>query len=91
VASVEHASVVAMLLSFAMSTGRLPFLRKLAARSPEMLAALAGLAAHWPYHLEAGKALALAAKSRDAEIRKAGAMPAREPDAALVPSPRVIL
>jgi hypothetical protein len=91
VASVDHPSVVAMLLSFAEATGRLPFLRKLAPRSPEMLAALAGLAAHWPYHLEAGRVLALAARSRDPEVRKAGAMPAREPGADAVPSPRVIM
>jgi hypothetical protein len=91
VSSVDHPSVVAMLLSFTMTTGGLPFLRKLAPRSPEMLAALAGLAAHWPYHVEAGKVLTLAGKSRDPEIRKAGAMAAREPGADLAPSPRVIM
>jgi hypothetical protein len=91
IASVDHPSVVAMLLSFTQAPGRLPFLRKLAPRSPEMLVALAGLAAHWPYHLEAGRVLALAARSRDPEVRKAGAMPAREPGADAVPAPRVIM
>ena len=91
VASVDHPSVVAMLLSFTMTIGALPFLRKLAPRSPEMLAALAGLAAHWPYHVEAGKVLSMAARSRDPEIRKAGALSPREADADAVASPRVIL
>jgi len=56
-----------------------------------MLAALAGLAAHWPYHLEAGKVLSMAARSRDPEVRKAGAMAAREAGVDVAASPRVIL
>ena len=91
VASVDHPSVLAMLLSFTITSGALPFLRRLAPRSPGMLAALAGLAAHWPYHLEAGKVLSMAAKSRDPEVRKAGAMSARDAGVDVVASPRVIL
>ena len=46
---------------------------KLAPKSPEMLAAIAGLAAHWRDDGRAAKLLAAAAKSKDAEIRAAAA------------------
>jgi hypothetical protein len=53
--------------------GRKKFLRKraLAGTSPEMLAALAGLAAHWRDDPQAAQVLALAAASGDSEITDA--------------------
>jgi hypothetical protein len=55
------------------SLGRKKFLRKrsLASTSPEMLAALAGLAAHWRDDSHAQQVLALAAASSDSEIADA--------------------
>lgn len=57
----------------ARTTGRRRFLRKhaLAAATPEMLAALAGLVAHWSTDPAAQEILAVAAKSGDKDIRDA--------------------
>jgi len=44
----------------------------LAPKSPDVLAALEGLAQHWPSHPNASRALRLAARSSDAEIRGLG-------------------
>ncbi len=44
---------------------------RLAPKSPEMLASLGALAAYWPNEAIAKPAIALAAKSRDADIRQA--------------------
>lgn len=90
VAAVDNPNVVAALLGLSMMKGTLPWLRKLAPKTPELLAALQGLAAHWPYHPEAAKALQLAARSKDVEIRKAGTPPAKLEQEAL-PAPRVIM
>jgi hypothetical protein len=49
----------------------------LVSKSPEMLAALEGLAIHWRTDLAAGTALSLAAASGDAEIAGAATMTAR--------------
>jgi hypothetical protein len=49
----------------------LVFRRNLASKSPEMLAALAGLAAHWSSEPAAKELLALAAKHSDTEISDA--------------------
>jgi hypothetical protein len=64
--------------------GRRRFLRRqaLAAPTPEMLAALSGLAAHWSGEAGANEILAAAAKSSDKDIRDAiarrtGAFPAQ--------------
>ena len=53
--------------------GKKKFFRKrsLASPSPEMLAALAGLAAHWRDDPQAQQVLALAAASSDSEIADA--------------------
>lgn len=57
--------------------GKLIKRETLAAKSPEMLAAIEGLAIHWRTHPAAQQALALAAASGDAEIAAAAAMTAR--------------
>jgi hypothetical protein len=94
VASVDNPNVIACLLGLAQVKGTLGLGRKLAPKSPELLAALQGLAAHWPYQVEAAKVLDLAQKSRDTEVRKAGSPPSRrtDPDAPPPPTaPRVII
>lgn len=58
-------------------TGKLLKRSTLASKSPEMLAALEGLAIHWRDHQAARQVLALAAASADAEIVGAAAMTAR--------------
>jgi hypothetical protein len=49
------------------------FGRRLAAKSPELLAALAGLATHWQHHPFAAEVLGQARQHWDAEIRAAAA------------------
>lgn len=93
VAAVDNPNVIACLLGLSATSGTLGIGRKLAPKSPELLAALQGLAAHWPYHAEAAKVLDLAQKSKDHEIRKAS-VPAsqQDPDAPPPPQlPRVIM
>ncbi|HWA16284.1 MAG TPA: hypothetical protein VG817_07620, partial [Gemmatimonadales bacterium] len=46
-------------------------LGRLAPRSPTMLAALRGLAVHWPQHPKVGMLLDTARQSRDADVRDA--------------------
>ena len=58
-------------------TGKLLKRETLVGKSPEMLAALEGLAIHWRTHPVAKVPLALAAASGDAEITAAAAMTAR--------------
>jgi hypothetical protein len=58
-------------------TGKLLKREVLAPKTPEMLAALEGLAIHWRDHAAAKQALALAAASGDAEAMGAAAMTAR--------------
>jgi len=94
VASVDNPNVIACLLGLTQIKGTLGMGRKLAPKSPELLAALQGLAAHWPYHAEASKVLDLTQRSKDPEIRKAGTPPSRQadPDAQPAPTvPRVII
>ena len=57
----------------ARTTGKRRFLRKhaLAAATPEMLAALAGLATHWSHDSAAQKIIAVAVESTDKDIRDA--------------------
>ena len=57
--------------------GKLIKREALVGKSPEMLAALEGLAIHWRTHPAAQQPLALAAASGDAEIAAAAAMTAR--------------
>lgn len=59
------------LASRVVKTGRLLKRPGLAGKSPEMLAALEGLAAHWREDKAAAEALALAAASSDLEIQSA--------------------
>jgi hypothetical protein len=47
----------------------------LAPKSPEVLAALSGLAQHWPQDSKVKGAIALAAKSHDPEVRAAIELP----------------
>ena len=67
----QSASTLAFLV--ARTTGKRRFLRKhaLAAATPEMLAALAGLATHWSSDSAAQKIIAIAAESTDKDIRDA--------------------
>lgn len=58
-------------------TGKLLKRETLASKSPEMLAAIEGLAIHWRTHPAAQQALTLALASGDAEIAAAAAMTAR--------------
>ena len=69
----SHASIdtVRFLTNRAMVRTAILRRRVLAARTPEMLAALAGLATHWREHPEAAQALKLATTSQDGEIRDA--------------------
>lgn len=91
VASVDNPNVIACLLGLAQIKGTLGLGRKLAAKSPELLAALQGLAAHWPYHPEAAKVLELSQRSKDMEIRRAGTPPSRQSDPEAPNAPRVII
>ena len=65
------------LASRVLRTGKLLKRETLVGKSPEMLAALEGLAIHWREHPAAQAALALARASADAEIVAAAAMTAR--------------
>ncbi|MEO8031729.1 MAG: hypothetical protein ABJC74_10280 [Gemmatimonadota bacterium] len=71
IAPVEDEQVVTALLKLCQARSFLPFMRRLAPRSPEMIAALQGLAAHWAYHPKAMPVLAKAARNKDTEVRKA--------------------
>lgn len=71
-APVEDPRALACLLKLTLIRSPIPFFRRLTQKSPEMLAALNGIAAHWMYAPEAQAVLALAAKHKDFEIRKAG-------------------
>jgi hypothetical protein len=59
------------LLARVAGTKRLLFRRSLASKSPEMLAALAGLAAHWSGEPAAKEILAQASRHSDTEISDA--------------------
>ncbi len=94
VASVDNPNVIACLLGLSISKGTLGIGRKLAAKSPELIASLQGMAAHWPYHPEAAKVLELAQKSKDTEVVKASIPAAQQPDPDAPPAsqvPRVII
>lgn len=71
VAPVEDERVVNALVKVCLTRSVIPFFRRLAPRTPEMLAALQGLAAHWAYHPKAMPVLAKAARNKDTEVRKA--------------------
>ena len=62
-------------------------LGRLAPKTPSMLAALRGLAAHWHSHPKVVPLLETARQSRDSEIRAAARLPARRPSASF---PRAI-
>lgn len=71
------ADTPAWLAGRVVKVGKLIKRETLAAKSPEMLAAIEGLAIHWRTHLAAQQALAMAAASGDAEVSAAAAMTAR--------------
>ncbi len=71
IAPVEDEHVVEALVRVCLSRTFIPFYKRLAPRSPEMLAALQGMAAHWAYHPRAMPVLAKAARHKDTEVRKA--------------------
>jgi hypothetical protein len=71
VASHRSVEVLNFLLGRVVGKKMLVFRRSLASKSPEMLAALAGLAAHWSTEPSARELLSLAAKHSDAEISEA--------------------
>ena len=94
VASVDNPNVIACLLGLSTTKGALGLGRKLAPKGPELIAALQGMAAHWPYHPEASKVLELAQKSKDTEIVKASIPASQLPDPDAPPAsqvPRVIM
>lgn len=91
VAAVDNPNVLVALLGLSVVKGPLPWMRKLAPKAPELLAALQGLATHWPYHPQAAKVLQLALASKDHDIRRAGTPVARGELEALPPGPRVIM
>lgn len=70
-ASHKGSDTVAWLAARVVKVGKLIKRPTLASKSPEMLAALEGLATHWREHAGAREALALAAASADSEIRDA--------------------
>jgi hypothetical protein len=63
-------------------------LGRLAPRTPPMLAALRGLAAHWNTHPKVAALLETARQSRDADIREAARLPVRRSNPSATP-PRV--
>ena len=69
--SCRSPDVLAFLLSRTQGKKRFLRRRRLAQKSPEMLAALAGLVAHWHEDAAASAVLQLAARSSDAEIADA--------------------
>ena len=69
--SFKSADTLAFLVDHALGRKRLFSRRALASKSPEMLAALTGLAAHWRNEPAAKQALDLATKSPDVEISDA--------------------
>jgi hypothetical protein len=71
VASVRSPAALDCLLDCASSSGGWFGMRRLAARSPRLIAALTGLATHWPAEPRAVKLLARAARHADPAIRAA--------------------
>ncbi|MEO8636908.1 MAG: hypothetical protein ABI587_16655 [Gemmatimonadales bacterium] len=75
-APVEDPVVLRLLRRMVVARG-LTAMGRLAPRSPPMLAALRGLAAHWGSHPKVVPLLEAARQSRDAEVRDAARAPAR--------------
>jgi hypothetical protein len=61
----------------------IPGFGRLAPKSPGMLAALRGLAAHWQSHPKVVPLLEAARQSRDPEIRAAARLPTRRSSASI--------
>ena len=70
-AAVRAPEVMETLLRLAFGKRTWLWRQRLAPRSPELLATLAGLSAHWQDEPRARTALALAIQSDDAEVRAA--------------------
>jgi len=85
VASVHDPVVLRMLRRLVVARG-IASLGRLAPKTPMMLAALRGLAAHWQSHPRVVSLLETARQSRDAEIREAARPPGRRSSGSL---PRV--
>lgn len=69
IAQQRTAETLTWLLGYVIAEGRWPRRLKLRASTPEMLAALGMIAAGWPGDPAAAAALALAAQSKDREVR----------------------
>jgi hypothetical protein len=82
VASVQSPDVAEWVLRFVM-VGRKRFFggERLAAKSPELIAALAALGAYWRHDARAAETLARASRHTDAEIRAAAQSTASPPQA----------
>lgn len=81
-AQVRDLVVLRVLRRLVVARGLVP-LGRLAPKSPPMLAALRGLAAHWHSHPKVGPLLETARQSRDPEVREAGRVPGRRPAPAI--------
>jgi hypothetical protein len=86
IAPVDDPVVLRLLRRLVVARG-ITALGRLAPKSPTMLAAVRGLAAHWPGHPKVGPLLESARQSRDPEIRAAARAPTRRSSASL---PRAI-
>ncbi|MGH7701484.1 MAG: HEAT repeat domain-containing protein, partial [Gemmatimonadales bacterium] len=72
IAPVEDPQVLQCLIALALVRSKWFWTRRLAPKSPVLLAVLTGLATHWVYHPHAEPVLAMAARHKDGEVRKAG-------------------
>lgn len=91
IAPVQRADVLDALLGACLVRGRFFIGRRLAPKSAPVLAAVAGLAAHWRYEARAERALALARRVRDVELRDIAEprdLPARVPRGPTILLPR---
>lgn len=91
IAPVNDARVLETLVGCTRAKGGFWKFRKLQPKSPEMLEALGALAVHWVGHREADAVLALARRSKDAEIRKAAAPRQGTGTDLIVAPPKVIV
>lgn len=91
VAPVEDAHVVALLVKLCLTRTAIPFFKRLGPRTPELLASLQGLAAHWTYHPKVIPVISLAMKNRDPEIRKAAQFSMHNAEPEFKALPKVIM
>ena len=91
VAPVEDERVVRLLVRLCLARTAIPFFKRIGPRTPELLASLQGLAAHWTYHPRVAPLLSLALKNRDPEIRKAAQFSGHTAEPDLKALPKVIM